>query len=100
MKKHSRKNWNDLSTAITEKIATRYEAACLFAARRARISSSTDSEFENRFHTMRAGIWAGLAQEIRDLGCPEHKIPDEISRIVNFAARRRALEGLPAKGNA
>lgn len=91
--------WAGLSENKLDDMATRYEAACLFAMRRCRLEKN-DPEFAARFSKMRSGIWFGVAQELRDQGCPNEDVPDELAKIINFAVRRRALEGLPAKGRA
>lgn len=92
--------WNGLSEKKLDDMATRYEAACLFAMYQSRFEAKNDHEFASRTKAMRDGIWLGVAQELRDLGCPEDDVPDELANIVNFAVRRRALKGLPAKGSA
>ncbi|TWG99315.1 hypothetical protein L598_001500000380 [Mesorhizobium sp. J18] len=95
-----RKEWAGVPPAKTVEIADRYEAACLVAMRRASQLESDDAKFAVRFCDMRKGIWAGVAQELRDLGCPEKNVAGEVASIVNFAARKRGLAGLPAKGRA
>lgn len=95
-----RKKWAGTTQAKTAEISERYEAACLIAMQRARQLESDDAKFAARFREMRAGIWAGVAQELRDLGCPEKDVTGEVANVVNFAVRKRGLEGLPAKGRA
>ncbi len=92
--------WSRIPQDKLAEIANRYEAACLIAAQRARDLESDDAQFAARFEKLRAGIWAGVAQELRDLGCPADKLAAEVANIINFAARKRALVGLPAKGRA
>lgn len=91
--------WKRLSKRKLEEMATRYEAACLFAAYRCGLQKG-DPEFAARLSEMRDGIWLGVAQELRDLGCTEENVPAELANIINFAVRRRALAGLPTKGRA
>jgi hypothetical protein len=95
-----RKEWAGVPPAKTAEIADRYEAACLIAMQRARQLETDDAKFAVRFCEMRDGIRAGVAQELRDLGCPEKNVAAEVASIVNFAARKRGLAGLPAKGRA
>lgn len=94
------RKWAGIAPAKTAEIADRYEAACLVAMRRASQLETDDAKFAARFCDMRKGIWAGVAQELRDLGCPEKDVAGEVANVVNFAVRKRGLEGLPAKGRA
>ncbi|MCT8999630.1 hypothetical protein [Chelativorans intermedius] len=95
-----RHKWAGIQPAKMAEIANRYEAACLVAMQRARQLESDDAKFAAHFTKLREGIWAGVAQELRDVGCPEHRVAREVANVVNFAVRKRALEGLPAKGRA
>lgn len=95
-----KRNWPGVPQAKTAEIAERYEAACLVAMKRARQLETDDAKFAARFREMRDGIWAGVAQELRDLGCPEKDVAGEVANVVNFAVRKRGLEGLPARGRA
>lgn len=95
-----KRKWAGVPQAKTAEIAERYEAACLIARQRARQLETDDAKFAARFREMRDGIWAGVAQELHDLGCPEKDVAGEVANVVNFAVRKRGLEGLPAKGRA
>jgi hypothetical protein len=95
-----RTTWAGIAPVKMAEIAERYEAACLIAMQRARQLETDDAKFAARFREMRDGIWAGVAQELRDLGCPEKDVAGEVANVVNFAVRKRGLEGLPAKGSA
>ncbi|KFB08846.1 hypothetical protein [Nitratireductor basaltis] len=95
-----RKEWTGVAPTDMVEIANRYEAACLTAMQRARQLETDDAKFAAHFIKLREGIWAGVAQELRDLGCPEQKLASEVANVVNFAVRKRAFEGLPAKGHA
>ncbi|WP_186397674.1 hypothetical protein [Stappia sp. TSB10GB4] len=92
--------WQGITPGKMAEMADRYEAACLIAMQRARQIETDDAKFAARFREMRDGIWASVAQELRDLGCPEKDVAGKVADVVNFAVRKRGLEGLPATGQA
>ncbi len=89
-----------LASSKLAEIANQYEVACLLSFNRVRRAETDPAKVSARYIEMRAGIRLGIAQELRDLVCPEDQVATELAKVVNHAARKRALEGLPAKGRA
>lgn len=89
-----------LTETKLDEIASRYGAACLIAMREAISRNNDDQAAADSFLEMRRGIWLGVANELREVGCPETHLSDVLARVVSHATIRCALDGLPTRGSA
>lgn len=93
------KDWSGTPQRELEAIAKRYEATSqkMWQA----ICKVEKDGNKRRLHYLgaHAGICIGVAIELQSIGCPADKVDEEVSRVVNLAAKRE-LHEMPAAGSA